>query len=501
MGAVYKAVDTELYCEVAIKVLSPKLAEQPRFVESFYYEARAAANLSRPPHPNIVVIFEVAEIDGHHCMAMEYVQGKSLRRLLPRGKPWDMGRILHVVRQVADALDYAHDRGVVHRDVKPGNILVTPEGTVKLTDFGIAQAEQFIANPRHSRGLVGTPTYMPPEQVRGDDVDRRADVYSLGIMLYEMLTGAAPFRAETTSKVLDAHLERRPPPVSQVNPKVSRVLARVVDKAIAKDPADRYDGAGELVEALEAAASKRRRMPVVLAPVVGVAAVVVAVLIGAGGWPPFAAPMPTPIPSPTAVAATSTATAAGKAQDTATWTPTMHAASVTPSGTATATLTATASRTHTPEAPTSTVQPSSTATPTETPTVPTSTPAPTDTPSRAPSPTPTRTRAPTDTPSPVPASQVVVTITGLEGDALRCLTLVFFKDGAEVRRVAVEGERVVVSVSADEVKVEGSADGSCPWNHYTLSGADRVALAGEGAVFSFAARGGNGGPPPTSTPW
>jgi hypothetical protein len=252
MGAVFRASDPLIERNVAIKTIDlGKLDDgtlQPRL--RFLREAKAAGRLS---HPGIVTVHDVGELEDVAFIVMELVEGRSLKDVLDRGETIPLAVALDIVRQAAEALDFAHRHGVVHRDVKPGNLMLTREGTVKITDFGIARVDQ---TARTRTGiLVGSPGYMSPEQLMGKPVDGRSDVFSLGAVLYELATGRGPFDADQREDVLALmnNITTRPhEPASRRNPKAPGSLDAVVDRALAKQPADRYESAGKMAAELRA---------------------------------------------------------------------------------------------------------------------------------------------------------------------------------------------------------------------------------------------------------
>ena len=262
MGVVYRARDLALDRDVALKLLAPHLADDVSFRERFLTESRVAASLE---HPNVVPIHDAGEIDGQLYIVMRLVEGSDLKAILREG-PLEPARAVRVLEQVAGALDAAHARGLVHRDVKPSNVLLDEGGHVYLADFGLSRYLGDAALPLGPAKSLGTADYVAPEQIRGEEVDGRADVYALGCMLYECLAGEPPFRRGTDAATLYAQLEEAPP--------VLPGLEEVLPKALAKEPGGRYSACGELIDdarqALGIAEPKRNRWPLAVA-VVGVA--------------------------------------------------------------------------------------------------------------------------------------------------------------------------------------------------------------------------------------
>ena len=242
MAQVYLARDLLLDRPVALKVLFPELSVDNSFVERFRREAKAAANLS---HPNIVSVYDWGQGENTYYIVMEYVDGPTLSSLLRAG-PLEPERAAAIAASVAAALDFAHRRGVIHRDVKPGNVLIDDRAQVKVADFGIARAIGTSEDLTQTGSVMGTATYFSPEQAQGYPVDPRSDVYSLGVVLYEMAAGRAPFSGDSPVSIAYKHVKEAPPLPSQLNPAVPPALEAVIMKALAKDPAGRYQSAEEM---------------------------------------------------------------------------------------------------------------------------------------------------------------------------------------------------------------------------------------------------------------
>jgi serine/threonine-protein kinase len=252
-GTVYKATDGKLGRTVVVKVLPPELTAREANLRRFEREARLASSLD---HPNICTIFDLDEVDGVHFIAMQYVEGRNVRQLVG-GHPLELKSALLIGIQVTDALAAAHSRGVIHRDIKSGNVMVTPSGQVKILDFGLAKllddSEETPRSALHRTDLTevgvpyGTATYAAPEQARGDRVDKRADIFSTGVLLYEMLTGTWPFRGKTTIDVRHAVLHDAPRPVAELrNEPLPASLQQILDRCLAKEPRHRYQKMEEL---------------------------------------------------------------------------------------------------------------------------------------------------------------------------------------------------------------------------------------------------------------
>ncbi|HUA94121.1 MAG TPA: Stk1 family PASTA domain-containing Ser/Thr kinase [Acidimicrobiales bacterium] len=237
MAEVYRAHDRLLDRPVALKILFPELSVDRSFVERFKREAQAAANLS---HPNIVPVFDWGEDSGTYFIVMEFIDGRALSSILRTAGPLHPDRAAEIGADVAAALAYAHRHGVIHRDVKPGNVLITDEGTVKVTDFGIARAINTEESLTQTGAVMGTATYFSPEQAEGVGVDARSDIYSLGVVLFEMVTGRPPFLGESPVAVASKHVRESPPAPHEINPSVPASFEAIIAKCMAKSPEFRY---------------------------------------------------------------------------------------------------------------------------------------------------------------------------------------------------------------------------------------------------------------------
>jgi eukaryotic-like serine/threonine-protein kinase len=245
MGVVYKAHDPVLDRVVAVKTINLTLPkdELPEYEARFYQEARAAGGLN---HPNIVTIYDIGKSERVAYMAMEFLEGEELRATLEHGHPLPLSQAIDVIMQVAEGLAYAHERHIVHRDIKPANIMIVREGLVKITDFGIARMRT--NEVKTMTGMImGSPKYMSPEQVAGRRADHRCDLFSLGVVLYEALTGQAPFQGDNIHGIMYQVLNSTPPPPSMRNPELPHIVDLVVAKALAKDVEERYQTAKELI--------------------------------------------------------------------------------------------------------------------------------------------------------------------------------------------------------------------------------------------------------------
>jgi len=253
MATVYRGHDTLLDRPIAVKILREPYASDPAFRERFVQEARAAARLD---HPNVVHIYDVGEDDeGHPYIVMELVKGENLKSLIRRERPLSVTRALNLTRQICTGVGHAHRSGLVHCDLKPHNILLTPSGQIKVTDFGIARAFNFQEEPAEpvakEKFVWGSPHYISPEQASGDPPTPASDVYSIGIILYEMLTGVPPFHSQDPAELALKHLRESPPPLTSLNPRIPPKLEWLVHKVLSKEPANRYRNADQLGIAIE----------------------------------------------------------------------------------------------------------------------------------------------------------------------------------------------------------------------------------------------------------
>lgn len=263
MAVVYKARDTRLGRPVSIKVLRDQYTMDADFLSRFRREAQAVASLS---HPNIVSIYDVGRDGDVHYLVMEYVEGETLKTKIARERPLPPAVAVDITLQILEALEHAHRRRVIHRDIKPHNIMITRDGLVKVTDFGVARADG--GTIVHTGAIVGSAHYFSPEQARGGHVDARSDLYSLGVVLFEMLSGRLPFDGENPLSVALKHVQERPPSARTLQPSVPPALDRIVARALAKDPARRYASVAEFRADLRA---WQRSDPAPLLPAAAVA--------------------------------------------------------------------------------------------------------------------------------------------------------------------------------------------------------------------------------------
>lgn len=253
MGRVSKAYDTMLDRTVVLKLLAPELMAEEESRKRFLREARLASALD---HPNICMVYEIAEADHQYFIAMQYVPGKTLKKVIG-GKPISTESLLSIGLQVADALEVAHSRGIIHRDIKSSNIIITPRGQAKVLDFGLAKllTEKERVNPAEELTRVGapmgTPSYMSPEQARCERVDHRSDIYSFGVVLYEMATGKMPFKADSSIDMMHAVIHDSYKPAGEINERLPQELSAVIDRAMAKRASDRYQSMQQMFEDLQ----------------------------------------------------------------------------------------------------------------------------------------------------------------------------------------------------------------------------------------------------------
>lgn len=254
MAVVYKAFCHRLNRFVAIKVLRDEFAEDEEFRRRFLAESHAIAMLS---HPNIVAVYDVSSCDGVEYIVMELIDGITLKQYLKKRGAISWKEAVHFAKQIAKALSHAHQRGIVHRDIKPQNIMLLRDGTIKVADFGIAALED---ERQDSNEAIGSIHYIAPEQARGNDPDARSDIYSLGVVMYEMLAGVKPFTGDSINEIAAKHLEP-PVPISEYTPDVPEELERIVEKAMDPDIEERYQSADKLYDALEAFTRRQMRKP------------------------------------------------------------------------------------------------------------------------------------------------------------------------------------------------------------------------------------------------
>jgi serine/threonine-protein kinase len=250
MSSVYRAHDRLLDRKVALKVMHQHYGEDPEYVERFRREARSVASLS---HPNVVTVIDRGEHEGRQFIVFEYIEGENLKQLIQRRGPAPVRTALELAKQIALALSFAHQQGLIHRDVKPQNVLLNGEGSAKVTDFGIARSLDLQHGMTQTGTVLGTSDYIAPEQAQGQNVDEHTDVYSLGVVLYELLTGEVPFPGESFVAVAMRHINEPPPPLHDSRPDVPADVEAIVRRAMAKDPADRFASMADFCAAIDGA--------------------------------------------------------------------------------------------------------------------------------------------------------------------------------------------------------------------------------------------------------
>ncbi|MFN7962470.1 MAG: protein kinase [Thermoanaerobaculia bacterium] len=315
MGVVYRGRQLSLNRPVAIKILPPQLAADPQFRERFRQEAQVIAGLT---HENIVGVYDVEEVEGQYFIVMELLEGESLRSIRERRR-FSPQEVVAVGFSLARALAYAHGRGIVHRDIKSQNVMLTADGRVKLTDFGIARIVGGSSVKTQTGAVLGTPEYMAPEQARNGEVSPQTDLYSLGVLLYELATGRLPFTGADPFSVALKHISEQPVPPRQLDPSIPEGLAAIIQKAMAKDPVERYGSAVELASALD-----RASQPLAATVVATDTAVTVTGLPLASPTAPtvLTAPPPPPLPPalPSAAPAPEGSTYVGRGLSSSPWT-------------------------------------------------------------------------------------------------------------------------------------------------------------------------------------
>ena len=255
MANVYLGYDSILERDVAIKVLRGDLADDEKFVRRFRREAQSASLLN---HPNIVQIYDVGEDDGNFYIVMEYINGQTLKQIIKKRKRLSISETIDIMCQLTDGLSSAHDSYIIHRDIKPQNIMILDDGMVKITDFGIAMAVN-ASDLTQTNSVMGSVHYLPPEQASGKGSTIKSDIYSLGIMLYEMLAGTMPFRGETAVEIAMKHLKTPMPSIRKLRDDVPQSLENIILKAAAKNPKNRYNNVRELYEDLKTCLDEQRK--------------------------------------------------------------------------------------------------------------------------------------------------------------------------------------------------------------------------------------------------
>lgn len=254
MANVYLAHDMILDRDVAVKVLRMDFAEDEEFIRRFHREAQSATSLA---HPNIVNIYDVGEEDSIYYIVMEYVDGQTLKQYIQQNSPIRIDDALEILKQLTSAISHAHQNHIIHRDIKPHNILIDRHGNVKITDFGIAMALS-ATSITQTNSVLGSVHYLSPEQARGGMANRKSDIYSLGIVMFELLTGRLPFSGESAVSIALKHLQSETPSLKRWNPSIPQSVENIVLKATAKDPFHRYDTVEEMEEDIRTALEPER---------------------------------------------------------------------------------------------------------------------------------------------------------------------------------------------------------------------------------------------------
>ena len=259
MANVYLAKDTILDRQVAVKVLRGDLSSDEKFIRRFQREALSVSNLS---HPNIVEVYDVGEEDGQYYIVMEYIEGKTLKQLLYKRGALTLPEVIDIMTQLTDGLAHAHEAYIIHRDIKPQNIMIEDNGTIKITDFGIAMAvnaTQFT----QTNSVMGTVHYLPPEQANGKSATVKSDIYSLGILMYELLTGSVPFKGDNAVEIALKHMKEKLPSIRKQNPLIPQSVENIVIKACAKNPRNRYDTVKEMHDDIVSAMEKENEKKII----------------------------------------------------------------------------------------------------------------------------------------------------------------------------------------------------------------------------------------------
>ena len=300
MGVVYQAHDPQIDRLVALKVLRPDRVTTEAFLQRFMKEAKAIGRLS---HPNMVIVYDVGEDHGTVYIAMEFLEGKPLNEIIQMDV-FQPEEIIDLGVQVAEALDYAHRKGIIHRDIKPSNIIVQPDGQIKITDFGIAHIEDPEATQQTQAGeILGTPAYMSPEQVLSQPVDGRSDLFSLGVILYEVATGKRPFQGENLAAMFRNITGEDPAAPTTLNPALPRELSQTIMRCLAKSPDQRFATGKDLAEALRRCGQRAMPAPGLTPPapapsrglIISLVAVLLAAIIGFAVYHVIIKPKPTPV--------------------------------------------------------------------------------------------------------------------------------------------------------------------------------------------------------------